>query len=34
MCGSDASAASYVQAQHVVGRLLWGAGVDPSIEMA
>jgi 2-isopropylmalate synthase len=32
--GSDASAASYVQVQHEDGRLLWGAGVDPSIEMA
>jgi 2-isopropylmalate synthase len=32
--GSDASAAAYVQVQHHDGRLLWGAGVDPSIEMA
>jgi 2-isopropylmalate synthase len=32
--GSDASAAAYVQVQHDDGRLLWGAGVDPSIEMA
>lgn len=32
--GSDASAAAYVQLQHDSGRLLWGAGVDPSIEMA
>jgi 2-isopropylmalate synthase len=32
--GSDASAAAYVQVQHQDGRLLWGAGVDPSIEMA
>lgn len=32
--GSDASAASYVQIQHEDGRLLWGTGVDPSIEMA
>lgn len=32
--GSDASATSYVQLQHNDGRLLWGAGVDPSIEMA
>jgi len=32
--GSDASAAAYVQLQHNDGRLLWGAGVDPSIEMA
>ena len=32
--GSDASAAAYVQIRHDDGRLLWGAGVDPSIEMA
>ena len=32
--GSDASAAAYVQVQHEDGRLLWGAGIDPSIEMA
>ncbi len=32
--GSDASAAAYVQLQHNDGRLLWGAGVDPSIEIA
>jgi len=32
--GSDASAAAYVQVQHEDGRLLWGAGVDSSIEMA
>lgn len=32
--GSDASAAAYVQVRHDDGRLLWGAGVDPSIEMA
>lgn len=32
--GSDANAAAYVQVQHDDGRLLWGAGVDPSIEMA
>jgi 2-isopropylmalate synthase len=32
--GSDASAAAYVQLQHEDGRLLWGGGVDPSIEMA
>jgi 2-isopropylmalate synthase len=32
--GSDASAAAYVQVQSDDGRLLWGAGVDPSIEMA
>lgn len=32
--GSDASAAAYVQLQADDGRILWGAGVDPSIEMA
>ena len=32
--GSDASAAAYVQLQHDNGRLLWGSGVDSSIEMA
>ncbi len=32
--GSDANAAAYVQLQHQDGRLLWGTGVDPSIEMA
>ncbi len=32
--GSDANAAAYVQLQATDGRLLWGAGVDPSIEMA
>jgi 2-isopropylmalate synthase len=32
--GSDASAAAYVQVQHEDGRILWGAGVDSSIEMA
>ena len=32
--GSDASAAAYVQVQHDDGRILWGAGVDSSIEMA
>ena len=32
--GSDANAASYVQLQSGDGRILWGAGVDPSIEMA
>ena len=32
--GSDASAAAYVQLQSDDGRILWGAGVDPSIEMA
>jgi 2-isopropylmalate synthase len=32
--GSDASAAAYVQLQHEDGRLVWGTGVDSSIEMA
>ena len=32
--GSDSNAAAYVQVQHDDGRILWGAGVDPSIEMA
>ncbi len=32
--GSDASAAAYVQLQHDNGHLLWGTGVDSSIEMA
>jgi 2-isopropylmalate synthase len=32
--GSDANAAAYVQVQHDDGRLLWGCGIDPSIEMA
>jgi len=32
--GSDASAAAYVQVQHEDGRILWGCGIDPSIEMA
>jgi 2-isopropylmalate synthase len=32
--GSDASAAAYVQVQSDDGRILWGAGVDSSIEMA
>lgn len=32
--GSDANAAAYVQVQHDDGRILWGCGVDPSIEMA
>ncbi len=33
--GSDASAAAYVQTQRDGdGKMLWGAGVDPSIEMA
>ena len=32
--GSDANAAAYVQLQGEDGNLVWGAGVDPSIEMA
>lgn len=32
--GSDANAAAYVQLQGEDGQLIWGAGVDPSIEMA
>ena len=32
--GSDANAAAYVQLQHQDGRIAWGAGIDPSIEMA
>lgn len=32
--GSDANAAAYVQVQHDDGRIVWGCGVDPSIEMA
>ncbi len=32
--GSDASAAAYVQLQRDDGHLLWGTGVDSSIEMA
>jgi 2-isopropylmalate synthase len=33
--GSDANAAAYVQVHHDGdGRMLWGAGIDPSIEMA
>ena len=32
--GSDASAAAYVQLQHDDGRIVWGCGIDPSIEMA
>ena len=32
--GSDAAAAAYVQLQHEDGRIVWGAGLDPSIEMA
>ena len=32
--GSSSDAAAYVQLKHEDGRLVWGAGVDPSIEMA
>ena len=33
--GSDADSAAYVQIQHAPsGTLLWGCGIDPSIEMA
>lgn len=32
--GSDADSAAYVQLHHDDGRVVWGAGVDPSIEMA
>jgi 2-isopropylmalate synthase len=32
--GSDATAAAYVQVEHQDGRMLWGCGIDPSIEMA
>ncbi len=32
--GSDASAAAYVQVQADEGEILWGSGVDSSIEMA
>jgi len=32
--GSDANAAAYVQVQHEDGSIVWGCGVDPSIEMA
>ncbi len=32
--GSDANAAAYVQLQHQDGRIAWGAGIDPSIEIA
>ena len=32
--GSSADAAAYVQLRHDDGRILWGVGVDPSIEMA
>jgi hypothetical protein len=32
--GSSSEAAADVQLKHDDGRLVWGAGVDPSIEMA
>ena len=32
--GSGSDAAAYVQLRHSDGRIVWGAGVDPSIEMA
>ncbi len=32
--GSDANAAAYVQVQSHDGVIVWGAGIDPSIEMA
>ena len=32
--GSSSDAAAYVQLKHDDGRLIWGAGIDPSIEMA
>ena len=32
--GSSADAAAYVQLKHDDGRLIWGAGIDSSIEMA
>jgi 2-isopropylmalate synthase len=32
--GSDSSAAAYVQLRHEDDRIAWGAGLDPSIEMA
>lgn len=32
--GSSSDAAAYVQLRHSDGRILWGVGVDPSIEMA
>ena len=33
--GSDADSAAYVQIEHIKNRtLLWGCGIDPSIEMA
>ncbi|GAA5482798.1 2-isopropylmalate synthase [Haloferula sargassicola] len=32
--GSGSDAAAYVQVQHDDGRILWGCGIDPSIEMA
>ena len=32
--GSGSDAAAYVQLKHDDGRIIWGAGIDPSIEMA
>jgi len=32
--GSGSDAAAYVQVEHDDGRILWGCGIDPSIEMA
>ncbi|MBC8149333.1 MAG: 2-isopropylmalate synthase, partial [Verrucomicrobiaceae bacterium] len=32
--GSSSDAAACVQLRHDDGRILWGVGVDPSIEMA
>ena len=32
--GSDSDSAAYIQLQADDGRIVWGAGVDPSIEMA
>ena len=32
--GSDADSAAYVQLKGHDGRIVWGVGVDPSIEMA
>ena len=32
--GSSSDAAAYVQLRHDDGRILWGVGVDPSIDMA
>ena len=32
--GSDADSAAYIQLKGDAGELVWGCGVDPSIEMA